>query len=86
GPPGANLPEAGSMEEYHFPEGMPHRTGQARLRELAVFVHPSSDHTLVVKGRVLLLSREVAPDSLVAIGVAREFWWQRSWGEWWRRR
>jgi hypothetical protein len=44
-----------------------------RLRELAVVVQPFS--MLMVKGRLVDISREARPGALVKISVERRFWW-----------
>ncbi len=52
--------------------------GGERLRELSVFVSPLTEHTLVVKGQALSLSRTLRPGSLVKIRVERQFWWRQA--------
>ena len=58
---------------------------ESRLRELSVFVSSLTEHTLVVKGQALSLSRTLRPGSLVKIRVERQFWWQQAVQAWWRR-
>lgn len=84
--PGPGRPEPHLREEYEIAGGviLPRSAGE-RLRELSVFVHPFTDHTLVVKGRTLTLSREVQPGSLVKIRVEHQFWWQQGIQTWLRK-
>lgn len=83
--PGPGLPEPQPGEEYEIAGGVIRQRSGARLHELSVFVHPFTEHTLVVKGRTLLLSRDVQPGSLVKIRVERQFWWQQG-VETWKRK
>ncbi len=50
---------------------------ESRPGELSFFVYPFTNHTLVVKGQTLNLSRQVQPGSLVEIHVERQFWWRK---------
>lgn len=79
--PGPGLPEPRPGEEYEIAGGVIRHRGGARLPELSVFVHPFTDHTLVVKGVTLALSRDLPAGSLVKIRVERQFWWET-----WRRK
>ncbi len=81
--PGPGPPESRPGEEYEIAGGViRQRPGGERLRELVVFAYPFTNHTLVVRGQTLNLSREVQPGSLVEIQVERQFWWQRGFQKW----
>ncbi len=74
--PGPGLPEPRPGEDYEIAGGViRHRPSDGHLPELSVFVHPFTEHTLVVKGQQLNLSREVAPGALLRIRVERRYWW-----------
>jgi len=84
--PGPGLPEPRPGEDYEIAGGViRQRGGGARLQALSVFVHHFTDHTPVVKGLTLALSREVQAGSLVKIRVERQFWWEPG-VERWRRK
>lgn len=83
--PGPGLPEPRPGEAYEIAGGVILQRGSQRLPELSIFVHPFTDHTLVVKGLTLRLSRELPAGSLVKISVQRQFWWQPGL-ETWRRK
>jgi hypothetical protein len=79
GSPGPGLPEPRPGEDYEISGGMVrYREGGQRLPEISVFVHPFTDHTLVVKGKPLLLSRQAQSGKLVKIRVERRFLWRRA--------
>jgi hypothetical protein len=75
--PGPGLPEPRPGDEYEISAGLiRHRPRGERLPELSVFVHPFTEHALVLQGKSLDLSREVRPGALVKIHVERQvFWW-----------
>jgi len=68
--PGPGLPEPHPGEEYQISGGLiRHRPREARFPELSVFVHPFTEHTLVVKGESVNISEKVAAGALVKIRV-----------------
>jgi len=79
--PGPGLPEPRPGEDYEIAGGViRHRGGGTPLPEVSVFVHPFTEHTLIVKEKPLSVSREVQPGSLIKIRVERRFWWW-AWGQ-----
>jgi hypothetical protein len=75
--PGPGLPEPRPGDPYEISGGMVRdRAGGQFLRELSVFVHPYTEHTLVVKGMSLHLSRLLQPGTLVKVRVDRQFLWR----------
>lgn len=82
--PGPGLPEPRPGEAYEIAGGVIRQRSGEHFRELSVFVHPFTDHTLVLKGRTLALSRETGPGSLVRIRVERRFWWEQGLRKWLR--
>lgn len=83
GSPGPGLPEPRPGEGYEIAGGVIRQRGGQRFPELSIFIHPFTEHTLVVKGHTLLLSREVAPGTLVKIRVEPQFWWEPGvWARW----
>ncbi|MBI4561069.1 MAG: DUF1850 domain-containing protein [Candidatus Rokubacteria bacterium] len=83
GSPGPGLPDPRPGEQYEIAGGViRQRSSGERLRELSVFVHPFTDHTLVVKGKSLNISQEIRSAGLVKIRVERQFWWQRGIQKW----
>jgi hypothetical protein len=77
--PGPGLPEPRPGEEYEISGGLiRHRPSDARFPELSVFVHPFTQHTLVVKGESVNISEKVAAGALVKIRVERQSLWR--WG------
>jgi len=85
GSPGPGLPEPRPGEAYEIVGGVILQRSGQRLPELSVFVHPFTDHTLVVKGLTLWLSRELPPGALVKIRIERQFWWQQGLRQWWAK-
>jgi len=85
GSPGPGLPEPRPGEAYEIAGGVILQRSGQRLPELSVFVHPFTDHTLVVKGLTLRLSRELSPGALVKIRIERQFWWQQGLRQWWAK-
>ncbi len=79
--PGSGLPEPRPGEEYEISGGLiRYRPSGQRLEELSVFVHPFTEHTLVVKGMSVNLSQAVPPGALVKIRVEWRSPWRR-WGQ-----
>jgi len=86
GSPGPGLPEPRPGGEYEIAGGVIRQPSRGeRLPELSVFVHPFTDHTLVVKGFTLRLSQDLPAGSLVKIRVAERFWWEPGLARWWRK-
>ncbi|MBI4608621.1 MAG: DUF1850 domain-containing protein [Candidatus Rokubacteria bacterium] len=83
--PGPGLPEPRPGDAYELAAGVILQRSGERVPELSVFVHPFTDHTLVVKGLTLALSKELPPGSLVKIRVEGRFWWEPRL-ETWRRK
>lgn len=74
--PGPGLPEPRPGDDYEIAGGViRQRGGGERLPSLSFFVHPFTQHTLVVKGKIMNLSRDLPPGSLVKIRIERRFWW-----------
>ncbi len=77
--PGPGLPEPSPGDVYEISGGLiRHRPREARLSEVSVFVHPFTEHTLVVEGKPVGISNQVAAGALVKIRVVRQMLWR--WG------
>jgi hypothetical protein len=76
GSPGPGLPEPRPGDDYEIADGViRQRGGGERLPSFSFFVHPFTEHTLVLKGKTVNLSRDLPPGSLVKIRIERRFWW-----------
>lgn len=76
GSPGPGLPEPRPGDAYEIAGGVIRHFGRGeRLPSVSFFVHPFTEHTLVLKGKTVNLSRDLPPGSLVKIRMERRFWW-----------
>jgi len=76
GSPGPGLPEPRPGDDYEIAGGViRQRGGGEPLPSFSFFVHPFTEHTLIIKGNTVHLSRDLPPGSLVKIRIERRFWW-----------
>jgi hypothetical protein len=79
--PGPGLPEPRPGDDYEISGGViRQRSPGERLPEISVFVQPFTEHTLVLRGQALNLSRTVLSSGLMRIRVERRYWWWK-WGQ-----